>query len=204
MSDNTGKKKRYPTELSPAGIAGFSHLDKPDTEGRYADDKYKITLFLDKAVPANIEWAKKVNAANEAAGSEAITVKDGDEENKRRVKKKKEPRENYVGMFVVTFKSKFQPDLVTTKRDPETGKAAKLPEDQPPRGGDRVKVAYASVPYEAGENVGISLQLRAVQLLERRARQGYGDVFDVEDDDDDDGSSGSGDGKDGGKGDGDF
>jgi hypothetical protein len=192
----TGKKQKFPTELSPVGIAGFSHLDKPDTEGKYADNKFKITLYLDKAKPENIEWAKKVNAANEEQGGENIVAKDGDEENKRRIKKKKEPRENYVGKLVVTFKSKFAPDLVSTKRDPATGKAAKLPEGEAPRGGDTVKVAYASIPYEAGENTGVSLQLRAVQLVEKRPRGSYGDAFDADDDGEDaaEGEDGAGSG----------
>jgi len=193
MAETKGKQK-FPTLFSPVGIAGYSWLTKPDSGGKFSDDKFKTVLYLDKGDADNIEFAKQINKANEDEGGERVVVKDGDEENKRRVKKKKEPRDVYVGKFVVQFKSKFQPDLVSRKKDPETGKAAKLPPGQEPRGGDLIKVAFAMVPYQAGENSGVSLQLRAVQLIEKRARQGYGDAFDVDDDEGDDSDQGSGSG----------
>lgn len=42
------KKERKPMHTTPAGIAvGFVHLNAPDTEGEYADDKYKVSLAFD-------------------------------------------------------------------------------------------------------------------------------------------------------------
>lgn len=42
------KRERKPLFTSPRGIAtGYVYLNKPDTEGEYADDKYKVVMAFD-------------------------------------------------------------------------------------------------------------------------------------------------------------
>jgi hypothetical protein len=166
------KKPKLPTLVSPIGIASFSHLAKPDTEGKFADGKYKVTLKLAKGVAENDAFAADMNKRHDDAGGEEnyAPVKDGDVQNARRVKKKKEEKDEWKGMWLVTFKSQFPPQLLQLGTDEELDAA------NAPRSGDRVKVAFAAVPYESGENSGVSMQMRAVKLIERRARADYSDA----------------------------
>jgi hypothetical protein len=167
----------------PAGTAGFSYLHKPDTEGTYADGKYKVTIVYDKDVDlSEIEKVCVAEAKKKWPKLKPSDVKmpfrDGDETGK----------EELEGKVTVTPKSKFQPKLVDAKRN-------ELPESVKIFGGDIVKAVASLYLYESTENVkengktkkvtvyGVSLQLAGVQLIEKRGGRG-GDVssmFDEED-----------------------
>lgn len=164
------KKKQYPTITSPVGVARFAHLAKPDSEGKYADGKYKVTLVLDKADPANVAFATKINAMHDEVGGDEskAPVKDGSALNAKRVKRKKEAKPEDEGKLIVTMKSQFPPQLLG---------AGNVVLDVAPRSGDKIKLAFAAVPYESGDGSGVSMQLRAVKLIERRAGPDYSDAF---------------------------
>ncbi|OYV39634.1 MAG: hypothetical protein B7Z81_03065 [Acidocella sp. 20-61-6] len=97
-----------------------------------------------------------------------------------------EKNEYLRGKVTVTAKSQYKPAVVDAKRKP-------VPDDIKVRGGDVCKASVVPVPYEQTETVtegkkrktvkiyGVALQLRAVQLIEKRAGAGGGtDVFDDE------------------------
>ncbi len=179
MADKQSSSKKpgkLPTIRSPIGVAAFAWIAKPDSGKKYSDDKYKVTLVLDKGVDANEEFVAMIEKAHiEARGKKKTDspVKDGDEKEK----------EEFKGKHLLTFKSKYQPDCVDSVRNPETKKFTSLTGDQMPKSGDRIKVGFAMLPYEEGKNAGISLQLRAIQLIEKRARgAGYGEAFEEEED----------------------
>lgn len=174
------KKPQLPTVVSPKGIAAYCYLGKPDTEGKFADGKYKTNLRLKKGVGENEEFFKMICKAHDEAGGpdNLCPVKDGDTENAKRVKKKKDERPEWAGHYIAKFKSKYPPQLLQGKEE--------LPAEKAPFSGDIIRVGFAILPYESGDNQGVALQLRAVKLLERRARQDYSGAFGDEDDDEGD------------------
>ena len=177
MADKQSSSKKpgkLPTIRSPLGVAAFAWIANPDSGKKYSDDKYKVTLVLDKGNDEVEAFVKTINDAHAVARGKKKTdfpVKDGDEKEK----------EEFKGKWLLTFKSKYQPECVDSVRNPETGKFTALTGDWMPKSGDRIKVGFAMLPYEEGKNAGISLQLRAVQVIEKRARSGgYGDAFEEE------------------------
>lgn len=158
------EKKKLPTIVSPVGIAAFAWLSKPDTGKKYSDDKYKVTLVLPKGDGAVEEFVAMINDAHDKARGKKKTdspVKDGDDKDK----------EEFKGKWLLTFKSKFPAQLL------QKGSKDELSAAEAPRSGDLVKVGFAMLPYEEGKNAGISLQMRAVKLMERRARADYSDAM---------------------------
>ena len=141
------------TVVSPQGVAAYSWLLKPDTA--FQQNKYKVTLLLDKSDKENQKFAKKINAVHkefQVNGSDTPSpIRDGD----------KGDKEDFKGNYVFTAKTKFQPKMVDTNR-------AELSEQTAPMSGDLIRVAMRLAPYESGNNSGVSLQLRAVQLIEKR------------------------------------
>lgn len=175
------KKPQYPIMTTAKGIASFSHLAKPDTEGKYADDKYKTTVLLSKAgseqqaeIDAFIAEINKLHAKHKGKKKTESPIKDGDDK-----EKDGKPDERYAGKWYFTAKSKFQPQLLNA-RGKELDSKIEI------RGGDIIRVAVAPVPYDEGKNAGISLQLRAVKLIEKRAGADYSGAFGDDDSGEDD------------------
>jgi Holliday junction resolvase RusA-like endonuclease len=107
----------------------------------------------------------RLNEEHEAARGKKKTespVKDGDDKD----------QDEFHGKWIVRFKSQFKPQCIDAKK-------VELEKGVEVRSGDVIKVGFAINPYDKGKNAGISLQLRAVQLLEKRAGQGgdYKDAF---------------------------
>jgi ssDNA-binding protein len=170
------KKPRF-TVVTPVGVAAYSYLDKPDTEGKFADGKFKTTLVLDgdadlaaidaKALAAaQAEWGPKVKVT--AFKPPYIQI-DEDAEDKP---------ENQRGKFIIRAKSKFQPALKDSAKND-------LPDGVKIYSGDRIRAIIEMIPNTAGGSKQVSPRLLAVQLIEKRAQQGggnWGDEFDeVED-----------------------
>lgn len=176
------KKQKLPTLTTPRGVASFVYLLKPDTEGQYADNKYKITIGMDKANPKVAELVEKLNALHEEARGKKKTespVKDGDVVYEEADEDKKEKNEWKRGKYILTFKTQFSPEVMDAAGKPLEGGTEV-------RGGDIVRVAFAARPYVSGKNAGISLSLRAVRLMAKRSGSGsYASAFDDDDDDDD-------------------
>lgn len=185
-------KKKFPIVVAGPGVAAYSYVNEPDTKGVYADNKYKVTMLLDNDVDLTGAIAKCHAAAELEWGKVPEDLKlpfaDGNEKRD----KDGNPKTDYADKIVFTAKSKFAPSMVDAKR-------AELPDTVWPMSGDVVKVSFACFPYVKTETevekingkkvkrevqvYGVSAQLRAVQLLEKRSGFGNsGNDFDVEDD----------------------
>lgn len=152
-------------------IAAYAYVNEPDTEGKFADGKFKITMKFEKD--------QDISALETAIDEVAIEtfpeidpsdikkpLKDGDESEK----------DDYHGFITVTAKTKDRPKLIDAKRNP-------LPSKIKIFSGDVVKVAVTVMGYESTEKVvekvngkrvektekvyGVTLYLDAVQLLEK-------------------------------------
>lgn len=138
--------------VSPRGIAAYSWLLKPDTA--FEQNKYKVTVLLDKTIETNQQFAAEVEAVYEANsnGLASSPIKDGDMAGK----------DGWEGNYVFTAKSDYKPTLVDSERN--------ILEDggPTPMSGDVVSVAMQLAPYDAAGKKGLSLRLTAVQLLEKR------------------------------------
>ena len=150
--------------VSPQGTLAFAWIKAPDEE---YGNKYKATLLLDKDGGENDAFVSKVNAVHDKARGKKTTpspVKDGDTRDK----------EEFHGKWMVGFKSKFQPKLYDGKRnviDPNGDECASS--------GDSVRVAFTLFEYSTGSMAGVSLQLAALQVIEKRANHGdspFGEV----------------------------
>jgi hypothetical protein len=175
------EKKKLSKIVTPAAVAAFAWLHRPDEGQKYSNGKFKVSLILDD----DHEFIDTLKTAcKEAAKAEwgkvpadlklPIQVKEGKEE--------------FEGKVLLPMSSKFAPGIVDAKRQ-------ELAEGVEARSGDLIKASVLLYPYESTEKVregkktvtvtvrGISLQLRNVQLLEKRTGSG-GAADDFEDEDD--------------------
>lgn len=158
-------KAKNPRFTTPAGIAQYPYLTKPDTKFN-PDGEYKIALeipgaaaqdivtFLDEQFAASVAKAKKENAGKKIKEGDVPYSVDEDS-----------------GKVTVRFKLKAK---VTPKQgDPFEQRPAifdakgKPLQDAKIGGGSKVKVAYELVPYyTAIAGAGVSLRLKAVQVID--------------------------------------
>ena len=159
-------KVKNPRYTTPAGIAQYPYLTKPDTKFN-PDGEYKISVeipgaaaqdivtFLDEQFAASVAKAKKENPGKKIKeGDVPYSVNDD------------------TGKVTVRFKLKAK---VTPKQgDPFEqrpalfdAKGKPIGTDAKIGGGSKVKVAYELVPYyTAIAGAGISLRLKAVQVID--------------------------------------
>lgn len=159
-------KVKNPRYTTPAGIAQYPYLTKPDTKFN-PDGEYKISVeipgaaaqdivtFLDEQFAASVAKAKKENPGKKIKeGDVPYSVNDD------------------TGKVTVRFKLKAK---VTPKQgDPFEqrpalfdAKGKPIGADAKIGGGSKVKVAYELVPYyTAIAGAGISLRLKAVQVID--------------------------------------
>lgn len=163
------KLQRYTT---PAGIAQYPYLSKPDTkfnpDGEYkisleipADEAQAITAFLDEQLAVSIATAKKENAGKKIKEGDApysVNDETGAVSVRFKLKAKVTPKNGDA------FEQK--PAIFDAKGKPITG-------DAKVGGGSKVKVAYELVPYyTAIAGAGISLRLKAVQVIDLKEFSG--------------------------------
>lgn len=159
-------KVKNPRYTTPAGIAQYPYLTKPDTKFN-PDGEYKISVeipgaaaqdivtFLDEQFAASVAKAKKENPGKKIKeGDVPYSVNDD------------------TGKVTVRFKLKAK---VTPKQgDPFEqrpvlfdAKGKPIGADAKIGGGSKVKVAYELIPYyTAIAGAGISLRLKAVQVID--------------------------------------
>jgi hypothetical protein len=159
-------KVKNPRYTTPAGIAQYPYLTKPDTKFN-PDGEYKISVeipgaaaqdivtFLDEQFAASVAKAKKENPGKKIKEGDVPYSVDDDS-----------------GKVTVRFKLKAK---VTPKMgDPFEqrpalfdAKGKPIGADTKIGGGSKVKVAYELVPYyTAIAGAGVSLRLKAVQVID--------------------------------------
>lgn len=176
-------KKTQPTYILPPGVAAFPHIEKPDTEGKFADNKFKVRIVWSDGVDLS-EIKKIINrAAKEEFGARF------DEETFAypfREWGADAEKEEFRGKITADVKSKFQPAVRDSQRNPVPTRGLKM-------AGDVIRVMVTLYFYAKTEKVkvgkkmvdeeilGCSLQLVAIQIIEKRAggNNSYGDGFDA-------------------------
>jgi len=165
-------KSKTPRYVTPAGIAVYPWLNTPDTkfnpEGEY---RTKLTIksegnqdflnFLNDLTEKSLEEAKQKNPGKKIkVGNEAYN-------------------ENEDGTITLSFKLKAK---VTPKSgDPFEQKVAIFDAKGKPTkavvgGGSKIKVSFEAIPYyTAIAGAGVSLRVRAVQVLELKEYSKGGD-----------------------------
>lgn len=143
--------------VTPKGRFSFPHLEKPDSTGQYADDKYKVSILipkdadltpLKKAVMqcAKEAWPKRNLKPTDLAH---LPLRDGDE---------KENLDGYPGHIYITAKSKKRRRVVDVNRN-----------DIDPSevyGGCYGRLVLTAMSYEQGGKPGVTFLLDIVQKLE--------------------------------------
>ena len=169
--------------VSPAGIAEYPWLNKPNTKFN-EDGDYQTNLILD---PSNEAHQAFVDMLEEEYQGALLDI-----QKERKLKKIKEGTKPFSlveegkneGMYRIRFRQKA---IVRPRNgDPFEQKvrifdAAKKLTDAKVGSGSKIKVAFEIVPYfNAAAGSGISLRLKAVQVLEL-VEYGDGDYgFEVE------------------------
>ena len=153
----------------PRGVSAYAYVDKPDSEGTYADDKFKITVICEpdtdlSAFEAQIMKAAKAKWSDLDEDTFQLPWKLHDPDDKK---------EAYQGKLTYSAKSKFMPQVVDAKRNV-------MPEGTPVYSGSIVRAVATVYLYEKTEKVrdgkklvdvtlrGASLQLATVQIIEKR------------------------------------
>jgi hypothetical protein len=156
--------------VTAKGLAHFAYIDKPDTEGQYADGKYKITLsfpegheFLDTLSAKVAELVQQQWGANPPANMHN-PIKIGSETT----------MDSMAGRVFIRAKSNKAPVVVDSQKQALTNGVTVF-------GGDTVKVALTLAVYD-GAQKGVTAYLDAVQLIEKRSAGTQGaDMFGLED-----------------------
>lgn len=155
-------KKFYKKFASPPAMCSYAWLDQPDTGNKYSDNKYKVTIVLDKDDPwiptfkdMLSETLSKNGIANIRDGFHNPLV-DGD------TKKDQDgnPKTEFAGKYLITFKTNDKPGLVDGNNKP-------LAEGIKIMSGDVVRAGGAMTYYEQNDG-GITVYLDMVKLIEKR------------------------------------
>lgn len=178
MANNNKKKLLFTT---PKGIAMYPWLNKADYQFDSAG-QFKVNIRLPKA-DAKQMMDDCREAADDAFGDKA--------------KQAKMPwkTDEDTGDVIFVTKSKFRPKVMDS-----TGQLINDNNVPPIHGGSVLKAAGTMYPYTAGGNVGISLQLAGVQIIELSEGSNGGVSFAAEeggfvaanDNDNDEGAQGAG------------
>lgn len=129
--------------VTPFGVASYPHLNKPDTKGKYADNKYKTKLVLRGDDPDTQAFVKSVKQAlkdlkGTAKSTHHIPVAIDEE----------------TGEVTFTAKSKYAPAIFDAKN--QKARKAKIGR------GSTIRLMGELVEFDKG----ISAQLHQVQIKE--------------------------------------
>lgn len=176
------KKEKGSTFVTPAGIAKYSWLTKPDSGFNGKEEPTFKTRIIIEDNDENRAWVEQVNEAAKAdAKRMGVKLKkifktpfqlpeDQDEDDFVPQEGREKPRldEDHQGAIFFELKSKFKPGLIDSLRQP-------LPEDVFIMSGDKIRAKFEIVPYE-GLGSGISFRLRTAQLLEKNTSFSQGGI----------------------------
>ncbi len=180
-------RKYYSAHVLPIGIAKFAYLDEPQPGFKPTDKpKYKVRCLLDDTEEVRAKLEEIIETAKKEAKEDGLKLKkslknpieypeDQDEDDYIPEEGKEYARldEDHKGRIFLEAKSSFPPLLIDAMRET-------LPESVKIMSGDKVRVKIEARPYD-GLGGGVSLRLKAVQLVEKNTSAGgynYADGFD--------------------------
>ncbi len=163
--------KKLPVARTPVGIAGYSYTAEPDTKGKYADGKYKVSILFPKEGADNQDeinaFVKRVQTAHKKADGKDVDcpIKDGDKQKSDKVN----------GYWTFRSKSQYPPVLCDASRNV-------IPQSIPLWSGDVVIVSFQPKPYKTGANSGLTCYLKGIQVLKKGdgGNQNPDELFDDE------------------------
>lgn len=145
-SSSSSKKsdKKYRNIITSPGTAvGYVHLSKPDTKGKFADNKYKVRVKFDDKETTRLVKELKAFAAEVFPNRKNVDMPFS---------------ENDDGDIIFTFKSLRRPMVEDAKKKP-IGTAVGI------AAGSVIRVAGSASNY-TGKSVGINIYLDQVRVLE--------------------------------------
>jgi hypothetical protein len=178
-------KQKNVRVVIPSGVASYAYLSKPDEKfPKNGKPVYKVSVIVD-AGDERLEALEK--ACLEVASEKFPKVKPADFRMPFGPDEKE--REEFEGKILIKTSTVFKPKLVDAKKN-------LLPASVMIFSGDVIKCVADLFPYESTERVkengktrnittrGVSLQLVAVQLLDKRAGGGAEGGLDMLDEED--------------------
>lgn len=164
-------KVQLPKLISPVAVAAYAWLDKPDSKFAKTEDEanYKLTLVFDEDDAEAQAFVQKISDLGQEI---APKLKDPVKLKKGFKLVKESDKDEFEGKILLECKSKYKPTLIDSARN-ELGDGAI-------KSGDLVRASILVKPYPAFGS-GISLKLRAVQLIEKRNMGGGGGADDFDD-----------------------
>lgn len=166
------KPKYVNNIVTPAGRVSFPHLEKPDSQGQYADDKYKATLLISKSAnlsglkKAVLECARETWGANVEMANILHPFRNGD--------KKAEKMAAYANTLFITCKSKNRPTIIDASRNGI--------EPAEVYGGCDARFIVTAMSYEQGGKPGVTFLLDVVQKIKDNERfGGHADISVLDD-----------------------
>jgi|11_taG_2_1085331.scaffolds.fasta_scaffold12819_3 hypothetical protein len=147
---------------TPKGVANYPHISKPDEGREYSDGKYKVNLALSP------EDAKPIVEQINAVLLEGIKAVKGKEPNKK-IKQAPLPYANETvkdddgnsvetGNVIIKFKSKYKPQVFDCDNNEIF--------EHNIWGGSVIKVGGELAFYSSAIGCGVTIRLKAVQLIE--------------------------------------
>ncbi len=145
------RKEAFPINFTPAGIASYPHLNKPDT--RFDNDGvYQVDLILNEKEVKDIQ--KVVDPLMNGGKHNPIKEELGEDD---------KPTGNYKVKFKMKAVIKVngnhikqQPVLTDTKGNRMVAQVG---------GGSKLRIAYQAIPFSQGAG-GVTLRMKAVRVLD--------------------------------------
>lgn len=163
-------KKEYEKIITPAGIAKYPRLNKPETQvnGKDVEPRFKITVVIDEATPGAPEFLARIQKLHDAAIAAANkALKPG---KKLTINNTIRPHVNdegevVEGKFEVSAKTRAFREDGTPKSVPMFDAKGK-PIKANVGGGSKVKVSVTPDAYNSTMGAGVTLYLNGVQVLD--------------------------------------
>src|SRR5574340_143827 len=175
--EEKAEKKEYEKITTPAGIAIYPWLSRPQAKYKKPDEfEYKCTLAVDAKLPETVALMKLLNAKAEAAFKEALEKCNPADKKKldKHVPFELEVGEDEKETGRVLFKVK-QSTVIQGKKGPIEitlrffdAAGNKLEKVPPIYTGSKIKLSCTPVEFynPAGKVAGVTLRLRAVQIID--------------------------------------
>ena len=156
--------------VTPRARLSFAHIFRPDTQGQYADGKYKCDLLFNETDDTEYQYGElkekvkqgvtrlkrsALKTAREAFGKE---LKLSDITHPFRAGDEKDGQEAYEGMSFITARSKYKPDIADEKLN-------RIADEADLKSGDYVRVSLVPFTYVQGKKRGVSFRLGNIQRL---------------------------------------
>jgi hypothetical protein len=180
------EKKKLESFTTPAGIAKYPRLNKPETEvnGQALETpRFKVALVLDESEPGVPEFKAKLEAEHAAAIAAADKKRKADPKRKNKPLSVNETIKAHLDDNGDPIEGKFEivakTQAVTKDGTPKVMRmfdAKGKPTKANVGGGSKLKLNISTQPHDTNLGAGLSIYLNAVQILDLKQFSGGGDA----------------------------